>query len=185
MASQSSTCDNQDFLSASGGGRVGSLVGLGSDAVSRYIASESSQMSSENYLTVFNVFHYGKCYGQGLCKLLGEGEALRMGKPDPLCFVAFCSQPQPTALLAIPKLDGPKQVRGSRICYRKSCESRMVTVLSQQPILIGYSLDASVPVTYPAVRLIRSPDDDTQLTRGNNQTQPKSASVARGITYLL
>ena len=108
-----------------------------------------------------------------------------MGKPDPLCFVAFCSQPQPTALLAIQKLDGPKQVRGSRICYRKSCESRMVTVLSQQPILIGYSLDASVPVTYPAVRLIRSPDDDTQLTRSNNQTQPKSASVARGITYLL
>ena len=40
-------------------------------------------------------------------------------------------------------------------------------------------------VTYPAVRLIRSPDDDTQLTRGNNQTQPKRASVARGITYLL
>ena len=68
-----------------------------------------------------------------------------MGKPDPLCFVAFCSQPQPTALLAIQTLDGPKQVRGSRICYRNSCESRMVTVLSQQPILIGYSPGASVP----------------------------------------
>ena len=30
-----------------------------------------------------------------------------------------------------------------------------------------------------------SPEDDTQLTTGNNQTQPKSTSVAQGITYLL
>ena len=92
-----------------------------------------------------HVFHNGKCYDQGFCKLLGEGKALRMGKPDPPCFAAFCSQPQPTALLAIQKLDRPQQVQDSRMCYRNSCESQMVTVLSQEPIFIGYSLGALVP----------------------------------------